>query len=110
MTFTHSIDKNVISLIGDLIDRKHAEQMVIDIDAMIAAQNNKIVFDLGRLKYINSSGLTVLINALTKARKSGGEAMIANVSKKVNELLVITKLNTVFTVTDTIEEALKKIS
>jgi anti-sigma B factor antagonist len=65
---------------------------------------------MGRLKYINSSGLTVLINTLTKARKTGGEVMIANVSTKVSELLLITKLNTVFTVTPTVDEALKKIS
>lgn len=110
MIFSYSIEKNVISLVGDLIDKHHASQMVSEIEAMIESGNNKIIFDLGQLKHMNSDGLTVLINTLTKARKNGGEVIIANVSKKINELLLITKLNTVFTVAGTVEESLKKIS
>ena len=113
MVFDYSIRKdlnvNIVSLSGELIDRNQANDLVEDIDELLESGELKYVFDLSELRYINSSGLNVLIHVLTKARKSGGEAIVANVSKKVNELLIITKLNTVFTVTDTVEKAISKL-
>jgi anti-sigma B factor antagonist len=64
---------------------------------------------MSNVRYLNSSGLNSLISLLTKARKSGGEVMIANVSPKVKDLLIITRLNTVFTVTDSVQEAQEKL-
>ena len=113
MVFSFSIKKelnvNIVSLTGELIDKNQSNELVEQVDSMLAAGELKYVFDLSELKYINSSGLNVLIHILTKARKAGGEAVVANVSKKVNELLIITKLNTVFTVTDTVEKAISKL-
>lgn len=99
----------ICSLHGELIDKNQAAALVEETDRLISAGNLKIVLDLSDLKYINSSGLNVLINMLTRARKNGGETIIANVSQKVKELLVITKLNTVFTVTESVEKALSKL-
>ena len=92
-------------LYGELIDRNQATQMLAEIDSSIDAGDNKILLNLVDLKYINSSGLNVLINILTKARKSGGDVAICNVNKKITELLVITKLNSVFNVSDSVEKA-----
>ena len=58
---------------------------------------------------MNSSGLNVLIQLLTKTRTSGGESVICNVNKKVNDLLVITKLNTLFKVADSKDDAVKML-
>jgi anti-sigma B factor antagonist len=113
MVFNFSIRKdinvNIVTLSGELIDKNQANELVEEVEAMLANGELKYVFDLAELRYINSSGLNVLINILTRARKAGGEAVVANVSKKVNELLIITKLNTVFTVTDTVEKAISKL-
>ena len=92
-------------LFGELIDRNQAVQMLADIDAGIEKGGNKILLNLADLRYINSSGLNVLINILTKARKAGGDVAICNVNKKITELLVITKLNSVFNVSDSVEKA-----
>jgi anti-sigma B factor antagonist len=46
---------------------------------------------------------------MSKARKEGGEVIISNVSKKVNELLIITKLTTLFTVAENVEKAVSKL-
>ncbi len=99
----------ICSLHGELIDKNQATDFIADIEKHLSAGNLKVVLDLSDLKYINSSGLNVLINILTKARKNGGEAVVASVSPKVKELFVITKLNTVFTVTDSVEKALSKL-
>jgi anti-anti-sigma factor len=59
------------------------------------------------LSYMNSSGLNTLIQLLTKARVAGGEAVLCNMNKKINELILITKLNLLFKVTQTSDEAIK---
>ncbi|HEX8515657.1 MAG TPA: STAS domain-containing protein [Bacteroidia bacterium] len=95
----------VYQLSGELIDRDQAVKMLEEIDNSISQNSNKVLLNLQDLKYINSSGLNVFINILTKARKSGGDVAICCVNKKINELLVITKLNSVFNVCDSPEKA-----
>jgi len=105
----HELDVTIVSLNGELIEREQGKTLLAEIDKLVEEEHLKYVFDLSGLKYINSSGLSVLINILTKARKLGGEVIISCVSKKVNELLIITKLHTIFTVTDSIEKAIAKL-
>jgi len=50
---------------------------------------------------MNSSGLNTLIQLLTKARVAGGEAVLYNMNKKINELILITKLHTLFKIAAT---------
>ena len=98
------------SLYGDLIDRNQAQEFLDNINANIDGGTNKVIIELTELRYMNSTGLNVLINTLTKARKAGGDLVICGVTKKVQELLVITKLSSVFTVTETVEEAVSKFN
>jgi anti-sigma B factor antagonist len=95
----------VYNLKGELIDRDQAAAMLAEVDDSISKGENKVLLNLQDLKYINSSGLNIFINILTKARKSGGDVAICCVNKKINELLVITKLNSVFNVSESTEEA-----
>ncbi|MBS1634388.1 MAG: STAS domain-containing protein [Bacteroidetes bacterium] len=99
----------IISLSGELIDKNQAADMIKAIDGLLESGKTRFVVELGDLKYMNSSGLNILIQLLTKTRAKGGETVICHVNKKVNELLLITKLNTLFKVVDTKEEALKKL-
>ena len=55
---------------------------------------------------MNSSGLNTLIQLLTKARVGGGETVLYNMNKKINELILITKLNTLFKVSENKQDAL----
>ncbi len=96
----------VLVLKGELIDKNQAIDLIKNVDELLQLGKNKLVIDLSDLKYMNSSGLNVLIQLLTKTRTSGGESVIFNVSKKVNDLLIITKLNTLFKVADTKEDAM----
>ena len=97
---------NLYPLQGKLIDRAQANGLLEEIDAAIEKNENKILLNLADLKYLNSSGLNVIINILTKARKSGGDVAICNVNKKITELLVITKLNSVFNVCDSVDKGI----
>lgn len=100
----------VLVLRGELIDKNQANNLVKDIDSLLEQGKNKLIIDLSDLKYMNSSGLNVLIQLLTKTRTNGGESIIFNVSKKVNDLLVITKLNTLFKVADSKQAAVKMLA
>jgi anti-sigma B factor antagonist len=59
-----------------------------------------ILLNLGDVTYIDSSGIGELVSAYTAVRKEGGELKLLNLTKKVHDLLQITKLYTVFDVKD----------
>lgn len=99
-------DIQIFHLFGELIDREQPKPMILLIEEIIATGKNKILLDLKDLRYINSSGLSVLINILTKARKNGGDVAISCVNEKNQELLHITKLDSIFNVCITLDEAL----
>lgn len=96
---------STLLLKGELIDKNQAIPLLKSVDDMLESGKIKFIIDLSELKYMNSSGLNVLIQLLTKTRNKGGESVIFNVSKKVNELLVITKLNTLFKVAESEKDA-----
>jgi len=58
----------------------------------------KIILNLGDVNYIDSSGVGELVSGFTAVRNRGGELKLLNLTKKVNDLLQITKLFTVFDV------------
>jgi anti-sigma B factor antagonist len=100
----------VVWLTGELIDKNQAINLIQEIDELMELGKNKLVIDLSDLRYLNSSGLNVLIQLLTKTRSNGGESVICNVGKKVHELLIITKLNTLFKIADNQETAFHMLS
>ena len=67
----------------------------------------KILLNLGDVTYIDSSGIGELVSAFTAVRKEGGELKLLNLTKKVHDLLQITKLYTVFDVRDDETSAVK---
>ena len=100
----------ILTLSGELIDKNQAINLIQEIDELMELGKNKLVIDLSDLRYLNSSGLNVLIQLLTKTRSNGGESVICNVGKKVHELLIITKLNTLFKIADNQETAFHMLS
>jgi anti-sigma B factor antagonist len=111
MVFEYSIKKEethtVLILKGELIEKNQANDLLAEADQMAGSGNNKWAIDLSELKYMNSNGLNTLIQLLTKARKTGGEAVLYNLNQKIQELILITKLNTLFKVTESYAQALK---
>ena len=67
---------------------------------LLAKGSKQILLNLGDVNYIDSSGIGELVSAYTTARNQGGELKLLNLTKKVHDLLQITKLYTVFDVKD----------
>ncbi len=111
MVFEFDIKKEATTatfiLKGELIEKNQANDLIKQAEDLSATGCNKWAIDMSDLKYMNSNGLNTLIQLLTKARKVGGEAVLYNLNKKIQELILITKLNTLIKVTETKEEAMK---
>ncbi|HVP52903.1 MAG TPA: STAS domain-containing protein [Terriglobales bacterium] len=67
---------------------------------LVTKGQRRILLNLGDVTYIDSSGIGELVSAFTTVRNQGGELKLLNLTKKVHDLLQITKLYTVFDVKD----------
>ncbi|MBL4668640.1 MAG: STAS domain-containing protein [Flavobacteriales bacterium] len=111
MSFSFNIKKDdgliLISLKGNLMSKQQIESLLDEIDFFFNEGLKKIIIDLSEMQYMNSTGLSILINIFTQARNKGGEVVITNIPEKINQLLIITKLNSIFNIEETVEAAKK---
>ena len=77
---------------------------------LLSKGHKKILLNLGDVSYIDSSGIGELVSAFTTVRNQGGELKLLNLTKKVHDLLQITKLYTVFDVKEDEASAVKSFS
>jgi len=109
MDFTFSNTDNQIGvyhLEGNLIGETDGISITESLNEKLEEGFKQFVIDLNDLQHINSSGLGVLITLLTKARKIGGEVVLANPSSYIENLLLITKLNTIFQIHSSVDDAI----
>jgi anti-sigma B factor antagonist len=74
---------------------------------LLSKGDKKLLLNLGDVNYIDSSGIGELVSAYTTVKNQGGELKLLNLTKKVHDLLQITKLYTVFDVRDDETSAVK---
>ncbi|MDQ3290729.1 MAG: STAS domain-containing protein [Bacteroidota bacterium] len=94
-----------VRLQGDLIGSPESQQLVELVNNSINDTKLLCAVDLSKVRFINSSGIGVLVSLLTKFRNRGGEMVLINPSEQIRKLLIITKLNNIFTVTETDQAA-----
>ncbi len=82
-------------------------QLVCD---LLSKGHKGILFNLGNVNYIDSSGLGNLVGAFTSVRKQGGELKLLNLTNKVHDLMQITRLYTVFDIMDDEDVAVKSFA
>ncbi|MBL8010664.1 MAG: STAS domain-containing protein [Flavobacteriales bacterium] len=112
-TFDLQIDPTdtcpVFKLQGRLMDQQQADRLLSSLEEGLAGGQHNVVLDMSDLQYMNSTGLNILINVLTRTRNAGGDAIISGLSPSVRQLFVVTKLDSVFTITGGVDEALAKL-
>ncbi|TRX49180.1 STAS domain-containing protein [Fulvivirga sp. M361] len=108
MKFSHQLNDQILELglSGDLIGESNGLDIIELVNNYIKDNIKLCLVDISGLRYINSSGIGVLITVLTKFRNKGGEVCLLNPSENVKKLLIITKLNAIFNVTNSKEDAL----
>lgn len=109
MKFTHAITngKLVLNLSGDLIGEDNGATILEVVVNAIQQGTLNCIIDISDLRFINSSGIGVLITILTKFRNKGGEVYLMKPSESVQKLLVITKLNAIFQIIQSESEVTK---
>jgi anti-sigma B factor antagonist len=99
----------VFHLRGRLMDQQQADRLMAALEAELGKGHKFVVLDLSELQYMNSTGLNILINVLTRTRNAGGDTLIAGVSNSVRQLFVVTKLDSVFIITPDVASAVARI-
>jgi anti-sigma B factor antagonist len=97
----------VIEFKGNIMGGPIAVELNSKLHELIDGGKKNVVVDLSKVKFMNSSGLGMLIGALTTMRNAGGDLRIANATDKIESLLIITKLITVFQHHRSVEDAVK---
>ena len=77
---------------------------------LISKGSRHILLNLAEVNYIDSSGIGELVSAFTSVRNQGGELKLLSLTKKVHDLLQITKLYTVFDIKDDEASAVSSFS
>jgi anti-sigma B factor antagonist len=80
------------------------------VETAITDGNRKLLINLAKVNYMDSSGLGELISGYTKMQRVKGQMKLVNVSTRLIQLLVITKLNTVFETFDSESEAISSFT
>ena len=99
----------VIHFAGSILDKSEAADLLTLIDEYLEKGTNKFVVNLSQIDYINSSGLGILINILTMSRNKYGELVVCEIPEKVTKLIVTSKLQNIFQITEKQSLAIEKL-
>jgi anti-sigma B factor antagonist len=99
-------DVTILDLQGKVTIGEGSVALRTAIRRLLGDGKNKILLNLGSVGYIDSSGIGELVSSFTAVNKEGGTLKLLNLTQKIQDLLAITKLLTVFDVYDSEEEAL----
>jgi anti-sigma B factor antagonist len=95
----------VITLKGNVMGGPDAQEFHDILGELLDSGKTNIIIDLGSVKFMNSTGLGMLISGYTSVKNKNGVLKLANATEKINSLLVITKLITIFENFDSLDEA-----
>ena len=107
MKFSNTVKDGILvySLKGKIMGGPESAAFHDDLRKSVTGGQRKVILDLGEVEWMNSSGLGLLISALTTVRSAGAEMRLARATDKITSLLIITKLNSVFESYRTVEDA-----
>ena len=100
MTTTSTLTDGIlyITLAGDLIGSPDTQQLLHSVNEHLGDSVTNCAIDLSSIRYINSTGIGVLVSLLIKFRSRGGEMVLINPAEHPRKMLAVTKLTNIFTV------------
>jgi anti-sigma B factor antagonist len=90
----------IVDVVGRITLGKETGALRETVRGLAAQGKKKILLNLAQVDYLDSTGVGELVGSFTTVRNSGGELKLLNLSQKVNDVLHVTKLYTVFDVKD----------
>lgn len=96
----------IISLKGKVLEESVLKEVLQAAEKQLGSVKGKVLLNLSELDYINSTGINFFIKLLTKARVHGGDLVLCGIKGSVKTIVHISKMDEVFTITDSQDEAL----
>jgi anti-sigma B factor antagonist len=103
-------DVMVLDLKGKITLGEGDELLKDKVNSLVNQGHRKIVLNLAEVPYLDSAGLGEVVRAYTTVSRQGGSLKLLNLTKRITDLLSITKLLTVFDTFDTENEAIRSFS
>jgi len=97
----------IIELKGKIMGGPDAALLNDKLHELVDAGKNQVIVDLSKVNWMNSSGLGILIGGLTTMRNSNGDLKLMGITERIENLLIITKLITVFETFENLDDAIK---
>lgn len=97
----------IIELKGNVMGGPEAQEFSDLLHKLLEEGKKNVIIDLAETKFMNSSGLGMLISGYTTVKNGGGSMKLANATEKIESLLVITKLITIFEHFTSVDEAVE---
>jgi anti-sigma B factor antagonist len=100
----------VIEVKGSLVGGEETDELRRHVADFVEQGNKKLIIDLGKVTYLNSTAIGVLVSAHTTYSRNKGQVKLCGINKNINNIFVITKLTMVFDVCESRDDAVKKLS
>jgi anti-sigma B factor antagonist len=100
-------DVTILDLSGKITIGEGSVQLREAVRRLLDEGKKKILLNLGEVAYVDSSGIGELVSSYTTTNNQGGHLKLLNLTKKIQDLLMITKLLTVFETFDSEASALE---
>jgi anti-sigma B factor antagonist len=97
----------VIEAKGSLVGGDETDELRRYVADFLQRGVNKLIIDLSKVTYLNSTAIGVLVSAHTSYSRNKGHVKLCGINKNINNIFVITKLTLVLDVAETREEAIK---
>jgi len=101
-------DQDVIVELAGEIDMKCSAKIKNKFKEVFRNKPHAVIVDMTRVSFMDSSGLAVLVGALKRSRINNSELKLAGLTKDVKAIFEICRLETIFQIFDTLNEALSK--
>jgi anti-sigma B factor antagonist len=99
-------DVDVVALEGEHLDASNTQDFKRDVAALVGP-SAKVVLDLGRVTFVDSSGCGAILSVLRQLKSAGGDLKLCAVTKPVRSLFELVRMRRIFDIFDTREEAVK---
>jgi anti-anti-sigma factor len=106
--YYHDVDEDVLILSADGgLNRDNADEFVTELEKLVEAGIRKLIVDCGKLHYISSWGMRVLMQLHKKLAARGGDVKLAGVQSAVMRLLALVKFDRNFEIYPSVDEAIR---
>jgi len=103
-------DVTILDVEGKILLGEGDVQLKRKIDELIERKETKLLLNLANVPYMDSGGLGEIVRSYTTVKRASGELKLLNATKRISDLLTITKLITVFEIFDNEAEAVKSFA